>query len=103
MTEHNESIFRAEWKDDWKLVKNEDGSFKRGGAPISLSLDDPLKIFGAAVFAFIRDLLNIHPLWCMYMLQLINDALGAYPNLRNYQSSDRAGTKTDAPNASIRG
>lgn len=39
-----------------------------------------LEIFAAAAFVFIRDLINIHPLWCMYMLHLINDALGVYPN-----------------------
>lgn len=91
LMEHNESIFSAEWKDDWKLVK----SLKLGGAPTCLSLDDPLKTLGcAAVFAFIRDSLNIHPLCCMYMqLQLINEALGANPNSPSYRPSGRAGTK----------
>lgn len=40
-----------------------------------------LKIFAAAVFVSIGDLINIHPLWSMYMLQLINDALGVCTNL----------------------
>lgn len=79
--EHNESIFRDEWKDDWKLVKNENRSSKAGrGADLSV-IGRPLRISGAAVFALIGDLLNIHPLGCMYILHLINDALRSLSKL----------------------
>lgn len=64
--QHNEPIFRAEWRDDWKLVKYEERSLKRHWTEDICS---------------IRDLINIYSLWCMYMLHLINDALGVYPNL----------------------